>query len=89
MPIQSLGQCLPSSKTASPQFVLQCMTSYSMEHPFGQFWAALSVSPPKFLHTPSLRTRSTELEQGGRENLDVVEALFSNSQNSGVFLTLV
>lgn len=45
MSIQSLGQCLPSSKTASPQFVLQYMTSYSMEHPFGQFWSALGCVP--------------------------------------------
>jgi len=59
-----------------------------MGYPFGQFGSAVpGVSPsPNFLPIPSLLATGTEW--GERERLDPVGAFLSNSQNSGVLLTL-
>ena len=53
------AQLVPEQRSAPPSqlppvYILG-MTSYSMEHPFGQFGSAvLAASPPSFLCTPSL-----------------------------------
>lgn len=57
--------------------------SYGIEHPFGQFRsAALVVSPPNFLLASSLT--AVKAEQGNQKSLDAVQALLSNSLNTGV-----
>lgn len=59
-----------------------------MEHPLDQFKSAVrAMSPHNLLPPPSPVTGWVSV--GRRENLDIVQALFNNSQTTGVLLTVL
>lgn len=53
-----------------------------MDYPLDQFWSAVpEVCPPNLLPAPR------QLTAGAKENLDVMETLLSNRQNTSVIYT--
>lgn len=60
-----------------------------MGYALGQFGSVILVaSPPIFLHTPKLLAGEAE-RVGKRESLNAAQALFSNSQNTGMLINTV
>lgn len=63
----------------SPQLLFLSTKSYDVRHPFGQFVLSVpAVCPPKLLPGPSLVAIVWEF---GKDRLDTVGVLLSNSQN--------
>jgi len=75
---------LTPSPPPFPELLLLTTMSYDMGYPFGQLGSAVpAVFPANLLHVPSLFTGGARMG----ENLNAVQAFFSNSPNTGVLLT--